>query len=140
MKTYKSDISYGPLYFIIAIYTAVFVTILWIERLSMTGFILSTSITIVSALPVIDIYLHTSYTIDGNRLKVRSGILFYATCPIDRIFSITPSHTKLSAPPLSTERLCLKTVAGSSLIISPCHRDQFINDLLTVNPAITINI
>lgn len=84
----------------------------------------------------------TYYRIDGNKLVVYS--LFIPTAyPIDKIKEIKPTKSMLSAPAISlshrlaitfTDRKILKSYIP--LIISPVRQEEFIRQLLDINPQI----
>lgn len=82
------------------------------------------------------------YRIDGDKLVVYS--FFIPTIyPIDKIKEITPTKSVLSSPATSlTHRLAIiftdRKILKSSipLIISPVRQEEFIRQLLSVNPEI----
>lgn len=82
------------------------------------------------------------YRIDGDKLVVYS---FFSTTayPIDKIKEIKPTKSVLSSPATSlTHRLAItftdRKILKSSipLIISPVRQEEFIRELLSVNPEI----
>lgn len=87
-------------------------------------------------------FLSIYYKIDGNNLVVYT--FFVPTAyPIDKIKEVKPTKSVLSAPATSlnhrmaitfTERKILKSTIP--LIISPVHQEDFIRQLLTINPNI----
>lgn len=87
-------------------------------------------------------FLSIYYKIDGNNLVVYT--FFVPTAyPIDKIKEVKPTTSVLSAPATSlnhrmaitfTERKILKSTIP--LIISPVHQEDFIRQLLTINPNI----
>lgn len=82
------------------------------------------------------------YRIDGNKLVVYS--FFVPTAyPIDKIKEIKPTKSVLSSPATSlthrlaitfTDRKVLKSFIP--LIISPVRQEEFIRQLLAINPEI----
>ena len=82
------------------------------------------------------------YRIDGDKLVVYT--FFIPTVyPIDKIKEIKPTKSVLSSPATSlshrmaitfTERNILKS--SSPLIISPVRQEEFIRQLLSINPEI----
>ena len=82
------------------------------------------------------------YRIDGDKLVVYT--LFMPTVyPIDKIKEIKPTKSVLSSPAVSlshrlaitfTDRKILKS--SIPLIISPVRQDEFIGQLLAINPEI----
>ena len=93
----------------------------------------------------IEIFTFSSikYQIKGDQLGVRS---FYRWTwyQIDKIVSIKPTRSILSAPALSFNRLAIKFSTRSilksamPLEISPVDREQFIRTLLDINPNIEV--
>lgn len=87
-------------------------------------------------------FLSIYYRIDGDKLMVYS--FFIPTVyPIDKIKEIKPTKSVLSSPATSlTHRLAItftdRKVLKSSipLIISPVRQEEFIRQLLSVNPEI----
>ena len=87
-------------------------------------------------------FLCIYYRIDGDKLVVYS--FFVPTAyPIDKIKEIKPTKSVLSAPATSlshrlaitfTDRKILKS--SIPLIISPVHQEEFIRQLLSINPEI----
>ncbi len=81
------------------------------------------------------------YFVEGDRLAVRGAGLVNHTYDINKILSIRPSHSILSAPAASYDRLELKfqgKVCTYSLLVSPKQKAEFIAALLAVNPQIKI--
>ncbi len=82
------------------------------------------------------------YRIDGDKLVVYS--FFVPTAyPIDKIKEVKPAKSVLSAPATSlthrlaisfTDRKVLKS--AMPIIISPVHHEEFIQQLLSINPEI----
>lgn len=82
------------------------------------------------------------YKIDGNQLIVYSFFI-PRRYPIDKIEKIAPSNSIISAPATSlsrrlaitfTDRKILKSYMP--LLISPVNQDEFIKQLLDINPNI----
>ena len=87
-------------------------------------------------------FLSIYYRIDGDTLVVYSFFIPTAY-PIDKIKEIKPTKSVLSSPATSlshrfaitvTDRKILKI--SSPLIISPVRQEEFIRQLLSVNPQI----
>ena len=87
-------------------------------------------------------FLSIYYRIDGDRLVVYSFFIPTAY-PVDKIKEIKPTMSVLSSPATSlthrlaitfTDRKILKSYIP--LVISPVRQDEFIRQLLTVNPEI----
>ena len=86
-----------------------------------------------------DILFHTDYTIKGEKLYIRCGILFHMTLPINRISKIAHKSTVLSSPSLSAKRIGIRYGLKNWVYVSPKNQDDFISDLKSINPNITIN-
>lgn len=86
------------------------------------------------------------YRIDGNQLVIYQFFVPTAL-PIDKIGKIKKTKSLLSSPATSlsdrisisfTDRSVLKS--AMPMIISPEHRDEFIKQLLAVNPDIKVEV
>ena len=88
---------------------------------------------------IFDMLLHTDYTIDGDKLHIRCGLLFRMDLPISRIAEITHKSTILSSPALSAKRIGLKYGRTNMVYVSPEDQKGFIAALKTINPEIKIN-
>ncbi len=93
---------------------------------------------------VIIMLLSVYYRIDGDKLIVYTFFIPSAL-PIKKISLIEPTKSVLSAPAAAlTHRIAIhfsdRSVLKSSmpLIISPVRREEFIRQLLTVNPDIEV--
>ncbi len=86
-----------------------------------------------------DMLFHTDYTITGDKLYIRCGILYRMTLPISKITEITHKSTILSSPALSARRIGLRYGKKSWVYISPQHQEDFIATLQSLNPSITIS-
>lgn len=89
---------------------------------------------------LIDILIHTDYTIKGEKLHIRSGILFNITLPICKISQITEESTILSSPALSLKRIKITYGRNNIVYISPQNQENFIKDLLLINPNIIVKV
>jgi len=85
---------------------------------------------------VIHLFATTYYTIDGAKLKVRSGFLINITIHINTITKIVPTRSILSAPAVSLDRLEVFYNKYDSVIISPKDKMGFIAELKEVNEGI----
>ena len=76
----------------------------------------------------------TDYRIEGEELTVRSGP-FRWRIEIGSIGSIRPTRSAVSAPALSLDRLRIE-YGGRAILVSPREKEQFIRELLAINPHI----
>jgi hypothetical protein len=77
----------------------------------------------------------TYYVIEGDTLRIRSSFLTWRV-PIAKIRSITPTRSALSSPALSVDRLRID-YDGKQIMVSPAEKQQFIEALRGINPAIS---
>lgn len=70
-------------------------------------------------------YFYTYYQVDDYQLLVKSG-LFSWKIPLSEIESIEPTHSFLSAPALSLDRLVIHYGDGKRVVVSPKDKQGFI--------------
>ena len=87
---------------------------------------------------MLDMLFHTDYTIRGDKLEIRCGILFRMTLPVSRIIEISHKSTMLSSPALSAKRIGIRYGRKNWVYVSPQNQENFISDLRSINPGITI--
>ncbi|OYQ45940.1 hypothetical protein CHU92_01805 [Flavobacterium cyanobacteriorum] len=89
------------------------------------------------------VYLFYSikYIIDGNILHIKTGLFISGKINIQDIKSVTKTYNPLSAPALSINRLEIKYGNNYDYaLISPKNREEFVQQLLSVNPAIKVKL
>ena len=86
-----------------------------------------------------DMLFHTDYTIRGDKLEIRCGILFRMTVPVSRIIEISHKSTMLSSPALSAKRIGIRYGRKNWVYVSPQNQENFISDLRSINTEITIS-
>jgi hypothetical protein len=84
-------------------------------------------------------YLSTTYTIGEGELHVRSGFVLKERIEITKITRISRATDFLAAPAFSFDRLVIRYGNNRSILISPKGRKAFLDDLVTINPAIAID-
>ena len=89
---------------------------------------------------VLHIFLSTIYTIDGGKLKIRSGIIPYRPVNISEIREISKTKSLWSSPAPSFDRIVIKYGQNRSVIVSPKDKVSFARDLSSINPNIVNNI
>lgn len=87
---------------------------------------------------LLDMLFHTDYTIEGDKLHIRCGVLFRMKVPISKISEITRKPTLLCSPALSAERIGLKYGKTNWVYVSPSNPDDFIASLTSINPGIKV--
>lgn len=76
----------------------------------------------------------TYYQIDGGTLLIRSSFLTWRV-PIAEIRAVTPTHSALSSPALSLDRLRID-YGSKAIMVSPEDQRRFIEALRARNPSI----
>ncbi len=87
---------------------------------------------------VIHIFATTNYTINGNSLIVKSGFIFNKTIDINTIKKISETNNPISSPAASIDRLELLYGKYESVLISPKQKQDFINNILLLNPNVEV--
>lgn len=137
-KVYKSKV--GRWYVWICISVAIiFVWSIYMCRQSILVLLIDVVSMGLCLVMMYDILLHTDYTIMGNKLRIRSGVIFRMDLPISKISEITHKSTILSSPALSAKRIGLRYGKSNYVYISPEDQDDFISSLLQINPDIKIS-
>lgn len=88
---------------------------------------------------IYDMFLHTDYCINGEKLHIRCGFLFSMNLSISKIIEITHKPTILSSPALSAKRIGLKYGKTNWVYVSPENQEEFISILKSINPDIIIS-
>ena len=89
-------------------------------------------------LVLIHTYFNTYYTITGNELKVRYGLIINKTIDISSIKKVVPTRDMRSAPALSTDRVEIFYNQNDSVLISPEDQAEIIERLKTINGEIVV--
>ena len=87
---------------------------------------------------VLHVFLTTNYEIKGNMLGIKCGFLIDKEVEIASIVSLRETHNPLSAPATSLDRIEIKLKGKDSILVSPADKQGFTNELLSVNPSITV--
>lgn len=125
-KTYRSKVDFWLLAVIYAVIIASVVPI------GCSGHVaVSIIIAAVLIVPITFYLFNIRYVIRGTSLIVKDGLFSHAY-DINDIQSIKPTHTLLSAPAASLDRLEI-SFTHDSLIVSPKHKDDFIRHLCEVS-------
>ena len=85
---------------------------------------------------ILHVFLQTSYTIDGGKLKIKSGVFPYRPIEISEIREITKTRSLWSSPAPSFDRIIVKYGKSQSIILSQKDKVAFAKDLCNINPKI----
>jgi hypothetical protein len=86
---------------------------------------------------VLWIFLDTGYSVEADRLRVRSGP-FRWSVPLSRIDEVRPSRNPLSSPALSLDRLALRGGGRLIALVSPEDRQGFLRALTEHDPGLRL--
>ena len=133
-RIYKSKIGLGLTAFVgtvlLIVFNIMIVNKIWV------GFLIN----LITALFIAYTLLTTQYTINKNQLRIQCGFLYDETLAIDNIISISETSNPISSPAASLDRLELKLGNSYSVLISPKEKDDFIDHILQINPAVKVNL
>lgn len=137
-KVYKSKVAKWYLWTCIGV-VAAFIGTLFLCYSSTWVLLIDVVFIGIAVALMFDILFHTDYTIKGEKLYIRCGILFHMTLPINKISEIAHKSTVLSSPALSAKRIGIRYGLKNWIYISPKDQEDFISDLKSINPLITIS-
>ena len=137
-KVYKSKVAKWYVWFCISM-TIAFLGSIYLCYDSTWILLIDVVLMCIGLVMIYDMLLHTDYTISGERLHIRCGFLFRMDLPISKILEITHKSTILSSPALSAKRIGLRYGKRRLVYISPKNQEEFISDLITINPTIQIS-
>ena len=89
---------------------------------------------------ILYIVLSIQYKINDKILTVKAGFLVNTKIDIQKIKKIKKTFNPLSSPAASIDRLEICYNNGDFVLISPKNKDQFIKDLLEINPNIEVKL
>ena len=90
-------------------------------------------------IPVVFILTGIRYLISDNKLYLKLWKFKIASLNIYEIYSIQRSYNPLSSPAASIKRLKISLIKDFALI-SPVDEKKFIEELISINPDIKINV
>lgn len=137
-KVYKSKVAQWYLWFCIGM-TIAFIGSIYLCYKSTWVLLIDIVLIGIALFMMYDMLLHTDYTIKGETLHIRCGILYRMDLPISKISEITHKSTILSSPALSAKRIGLKYGKKNWVYVSPKDPEGFISALTALNPAIKIS-
>jgi hypothetical protein len=82
----------------------------------------------------------TRYIISENHLIVKCMFIVNDKIEISKIRKIEKTNSILSSPALSLDRIAIKFNKYDEVYISPKERQNFLVDLLQINPNIEVNV
>lgn len=137
-KIYKTKVAKWYIWFCI-IMTIAFIGSIYLCYESTWVLLIDTLLMGICIIMIYDMLLHTDYTINGEKLHIRCGMLFRLDLPISKITEITHKSTILSSPALSAKRIGLKYGRTNWVYVSPKNQEDFISSLKSINPEIKVS-
>ncbi len=137
-KVYKSKVAKWYLWTCIGV-VAAFIGTLFLCYQSTWVLLIDVVFIGIAVALMFDILFHTDYTIKGDKLYIRCGILFHMTLSINKISEIAHKSTVLSSPALSAKRIGIRYGLKNWVYISPKNQEDFISDIKSITPPITIS-
>lgn len=93
----------------------------------------------VTILAVYVLLLRCDYIIEDGILSVRTHVV-RERIDIKAIKRIEPSNSFMSAPAMSMRRIRISYGKYDEILVSPARQDEFIEELLKVNPDIVVAV
>lgn len=137
-KVYKSKIAKWYLWFCIGM-TVALIGSIYLCYDSTWVLLIDVVLIGIALIMMYDMLLHTDYTISGDKLHIRCGVLYRMDLPISKISEISHKSTILSSPALSAKRIGLRYGKKNWVYVSPKDQEDFISTLKSINPEIEIN-
>jgi hypothetical protein len=139
MQVFKSQVSYGLLFFLVIIIGFPIPWSLIDKGISTSSLIFSSIMALTLAL-IISLFLNTKYIIDQNLLVIKSGFLMTKKVDIEKITRIVKTNSLLASPAPSFDRIEISYGKFDSIIISPKDKIGFSNALKSINRNIVIEL
>lgn len=132
----------------IAVVPVVICLIFGFNQNDLNSAITSIAISIIILVFFVYTYFNTFYTIRNNNLLIKNSFILNQTIDIQQIKKIVKSNSWEKASALSMDRLEIKYNEKpavhynfyDNVIISPENKEEFIENLLKINPKIEVNL
>lgn len=132
MEKFKSKIDYWVVFFMVILFGLILVRLFYDKNWLGFSFI----IFVISF--VVYTFSATYYTIERDKLIIKSGILFNSTIEIQNIKKISESYNIISSPALSFKRLEILYNKFDTVLISPKDKERFLSAIQKINPEVEI--
>lgn len=132
---YKSD---KDVFFFTLNWATILVLLILVWMALSTGSVIFIPVWLIILMFVVSTWFVTNYEIQGDRLRVRSGVLNW-NIPIDKIERIGRKRSMNSGPAHSRDRLEI-VYAGGSILISPEREEEFLKQLKSINRKIVVDV
>jgi hypothetical protein len=134
MIKFKSKISIGLVFFLAIIIGGMFIKLLYEGTWSVSLLIFC------QILFIAHLFLTTFYTVENEKLHIKSGFLINISIDIQQIKMISETNTIMSAPAVSFDRLEILYNKFDTVVISPKEKVQFIEAIKKINPQVEVKL
>ena len=134
MAIFKSKISIGLVLFLAVVLGGMFIKLLYDGSWSVSLLIFC------QILFIAHIFSTTFYTIENEKLHVKSSFLINILIDIQQIKKISETNTIMSAPAVSFDRLEILYNKFDTVVISPKEKMQFIEAIKKINPQVEVKL
>lgn len=134
MTKFKSKISIGLVLFLAIIIGGMFIKLLY------DGVWVVSLLIFCQILFIAHLFLTTFYTIENEKLHIKSSFLINISIDIQQIKMISKTNTIMSAPALSFDRLEILYNKFDTVVISPKEKVQFIEAIKKINPQVEVKL
>lgn len=132
MEKFKSKIDHWVVFFMVILFGLILVRLFYDKNWLGFSFI----IFVISF--VVYTFSATYYTIERDKLIIKSGLLFNSTIEIQNIKKISESYNIISSPALSFRRLEILYNKFDTVLISPKDKERFLSAIQKINPEVEI--
>lgn len=132
---YKSD---KDVFFFTLNWATILVLLILVWMALSTGSVMFIPVWLIILMFVVSTWFVTNYEIQGDRLRVRSGVLNW-NIPIGKIERIGRKRSMSSGPAHSRDRLEI-VYTGGSILISPEREEEFLKQLKSINRKIVVDV
>ena len=130
MQVYRSKVSW-------IIYIPIFISLIPLTAIIIVdGFWLAALAIVPVVLFILYIFLRTEYIVTDGTLKISCGFLYNQQINIGAITIIRETNSPISSPALSLDRIEIRYNKYDNVLISPKNKQEFIEHLQLINPAI----
>ncbi len=139
IKKYPSKVSYGLLFIVFLVFFAPFIPNLIQDEVNKElAYVLGFQLIIFAF--ILHLFLKTVYTLDGDVLKIKCGVISYKPISVSEIKEISKTNSWNSSPAPSFDRIEIKYGRNQIIVLSPKNKVNFAKDLSAINDKIINNI
>lgn len=140
MKTFKAKVSYGLLIPIILLMAFQIAWLLMAYVQLTFGAYIIIGVLVMAIIFTLLLFLKTEYSIYGDVLLIKSGLVFKTEININTIRTIRKSRNLLASPAPSLDRLEIAYGKFDSILISPLKKEDFVHAVKAINNKIESDI